>query len=118
MQCRTNRQGVELRLEMLNCRAAIFKAQKKRFKALALLTALKVLVYAIKELKSSVQQKLMWVKNSTNRWLLAFDFGARHYFVVLFYLHLGFTIFSGQYCPIYRGVLQKIGVAVRATFHQ
>jgi hypothetical protein len=43
--------------------------------------------------KGSVQRKLRWVKNSTNRWILVLDYGGGDYFFVLFDLHLGFIIF-------------------------
>ncbi len=44
-------------------------------------------------IKGSVQRKLRWVKNSTNCWVSAWYCGAGHYFIVLFYLYLGFAIF-------------------------
>ncbi len=44
-------------------------------------------------LKGSVQRKLRWVKNSANRWVLAWDYGAGHYFEFLLCRHLVLKIF-------------------------
>ncbi len=44
-------------------------------------------------LKGSVQRKLGWVKNSANRWVLAWDYGAGHYFEFLLRCRLLLNIF-------------------------
>jgi hypothetical protein len=43
--------------------------------------------------QGSVQQKLRWVENIANRWVLAWDCGAGHYFKFLFHRHLVLNIF-------------------------
>jgi hypothetical protein len=44
-------------------------------------------------LKVVSSEKLRWVENGANRWVLASDWGAGRSFVVLFRFHLGFAIF-------------------------
>jgi hypothetical protein len=44
-------------------------------------------------IKGSVQRKLRCVKNSANRWVLAWDCGAGHYFVLLIRRCLVFNVF-------------------------
>jgi hypothetical protein len=43
--------------------------------------------------QGSVQRKLRWVENGVNRSLGASDCGDGHSFVILYWFHLGFTIF-------------------------
>jgi hypothetical protein len=40
-----------------------------------------------------IQPNLSWAENTVNRWTLASDCSTGHYFVNLFGLHNGFTIF-------------------------
>jgi hypothetical protein len=49
--------------------------------------------HAVRFLKGSVQRKLRWVENGVNRSAGASDYGAGHFFVVLFGFHLDFAIF-------------------------
>jgi hypothetical protein len=67
-------------------------------------------------LKVVSSEKLRWVENGANRWVLASDWGAGRSFVVLFRFHLGFAIFP---FPVSTAQIidefWTIGEAVRAT---
>jgi hypothetical protein len=48
---------------------------------------------AQKSLKGSVQRKLRWVEIGANRWVLAWDCGAGHYFDFLLRRRLALDVF-------------------------